>query len=211
MASQTILHLLLKNLREDFPEKERLTFIGKCNDRIERIVEHLREFSRQTKPELKKIDINLPIENALLISARQLIDHGIAIVRQLSPGLPKIKGDANQLEQVFLNLIFNARDAMDEAGKVKELVIASAYEAQAPGPGVVVSIKDTGGGIPKEILSKVFEPFFTTKPVGKGTGLGLSLCFGIVENHGGRIAIESQPGRGTEVKVTLPASHSEKE
>ena len=211
MASQTILHLLLKDLREDFPEKERLTFIGKCNDRIERIVEHLREFSRQTKPEFKEIDINLPIENALLISARQLIDHGIAIARQLSPDLPKIKGDANQLEQVFLNLIFNARDAMDEASKVKELVIVSAYEAQAPGPGVVVSIKDTGAGIPKEILSKVFEPFFTTKPVGKGTGLGLSLCFGIVENHGGRIAIESQPGRGTEVKVTLPASHSEKE
>ncbi|RPI77309.1 MAG: PAS domain S-box protein, partial [Desulfobacteraceae bacterium] len=173
MASQTMLHLLLKNLRQDFPERERLVFIGQCNDRIERIVNHLLEFSRQTKPEFKQIDINLPIENALLISARQLADHGITLRQQLNSDLPKVKADAGQLEQVFLNLIFNARDAMDETVKVRELLIASAYEAE-PGPSVVVSIKDTGTGIVPEILNKVFEPFFTTKPAGKGTGLGLS-------------------------------------
>jgi two-component system NtrC family sensor kinase len=211
MASQTILHMLLKNIKADFPERERLELIGKCNDRIARIIDHLREFSRQTQPEFRELDIHVPIENALLISEQQLLDHGITVQRRLSRDLPKINGDANQLEQVFLNLIFNARDAMDEAGQIKDLVIASAYEVQEAASWVAVTVKDNGIGIPKENLDKVFEPFFTTKPVGKGTGLGLSLCFGIVENHGGRIEIHSQPGQGTEVKVILPIQHSGKE
>jgi two-component system NtrC family sensor kinase len=211
MASQTLLHMLLKNIRADFPERDRLELIGKCNDRIARILDHLREFSRQSKPEFKELDLQGPLENALLISEQQLLDHGITLQRRLSRDLPKINGDANQLEQVFLNLIFNARDAMEETGRIKELVIASAYEVQEAGPCVVVRLSDTGIGIPQENLDKVFEPFFTTKLVGKGTGLGLSICFGIMENHGGRIEIRSQPGQGTEVKVILPVPHLGKE
>jgi PAS domain S-box-containing protein len=104
MASQTILHVLMKNLGGDYENLNRLELIRKCNNRIERIVEHLKEFSRQTKPEFEPIDINQPVENALLITAQQLLDHGILIIRNLAPNLPKIIGDSNQIEQVFLNI-----------------------------------------------------------------------------------------------------------
>ena len=212
MASQTILHVILKNLPGSWPERERLELIRKCNDRIGKIVDHLREFSRQTKPELHEIDINQPVENALLITGQQLLNHGIALVRDLGHELPKVKGDSNQLEQVFLNLISNARDAIDDAvGRKKELTIRSTFSEDGGAPSVVVSVKDTGVGIPPENLNKILEPFFSTKPVGKGTGLGLSLCFGIVEAHGGRIDIKSKVGEGTEVSVILPAGESGKE
>jgi two-component system NtrC family sensor kinase len=139
-----------------------------------------------------------------MITGQQLLDHNIKIVRQLSKDLPKVMGDSNQLEQVFLNLISNARDAMEAIEGPKELTIRSLFTEDLGSPSVLVSIKDSGVGIPEENLDKVFEPFFTTKTVGRGTGLGLSLCFGIVEAHGGRIEIKSQPGKGTEVKVLLP-------
>jgi two-component system NtrC family sensor kinase len=211
MASQTILHVLLKNLGEDNPERERLELIKKCNNRIERIVEHLRGFSRQTKPEFKELDINEPIENALMITEQQLLNHNMAIKKRLTQNLPKVMGDSNQLEQVFLNLISNARDAMDDMTGPKELIIDSNITKDEGIPRVGVSVKDTGEGIPKENLDKVLEPFFSTKPVGKGTGLGLSLCFGIIEAHGGRIEIKSQPGKGTEVVILLPMIQSKKE
>jgi two-component system NtrC family sensor kinase len=212
MASQTILHVILKNLPAGWPERERLELIRKCNDRIEKIVDHLREFSRQTKPEFQEIDVNQPVENALMITGQQLMNHGIALVRNLTVGLPKVMGDPNQLEQVFLNLISNARDAIDDASaQKKELTIQSRFSEDGGAPAVVVSVKDTGIGIPPENLSKIFEPFFSTKPVGKGTGLGLSLCFGIVEAHGGRIDIKSKVGEGTEISVILPAGESGKE
>ena len=211
MASQTILHVLLKNISEDNPERERLELIKKCNNRIERIVEHLREFSRQTEPEFSELDINYPVENALMITGQQLLNHNMLIKKRLAQNLPKIMGDSNQLEQVFLNLISNARDAMDEVTRPKELTIYS-YSTEDEGvPLVAVSVKDTGEGISEKNLDKVLEPFFSTKPVGKGTGLGLSLCFGIIEAHGGRIEIKSQPGKGTEVTILLPTKQSGKE
>ena len=211
MASQTILHVLLKNLGEDYPERDRLELIQKCNNRIERIVEHLREFSRQTEPELSELDINKPIENALMITGQQLLSHNVLIEKRLSQDLPKVMGDSNQLEQVFLNLISNARDAMDEVTGPKKLTI-STYRTEDEGALMVaVSVKDTGEGIPEENLEKILEPFFSTKPVGKGTGLGLSLCFGIIQTHEGRIEIKSQHGKGTEVKILLPGKQSGKE
>ena len=203
MASQTIFHVIQNNLHEDCPNRERLELIGKCNERIEKIVNHLREFSRQTESDFQEIDIKQPIENALMLIGQQLLNHNITITRKLSENLPKIKGDTNQLEQVFLNLISNARDAMEAVTGPKELTISSYLDEGTP-PSVIVSVKDTGEGIPEEILNKVLEPFFSTKPVGKGTGLGLSLCFGIVEAHGGRLEIKSQVGVGTEVKILFP-------
>jgi len=205
MASQTILHVIMRNVPQDWPERERLELIRKCNERIGKIVDHLREFSRQTKPELQPMDINHPIENALMITGQQLLNHGISLVRQLAPNLPKIMGDPNQLEQVFLNLIANARDAIDDAGgQKKELTITTGLSEDEGAPSIFVSVKDSGVGIPPENMEKIFEPFFSTKPVGKGTGLGLSLCFGIVEAHGGRIDIKSRMGEGTKVTITLP-------
>ncbi len=211
MASQTILYVILKDPQEDCPNLERLKLIQKCNNRIEKIVEHLREFSRQTKPEFQKLDINLPIENVLMITGQQLLNHNISVARDLSDDLPEILGDSNQLEQVFLNLISNARDAMDVTSGSKELTISSYIMEDDGVPFVAVSIKDTGVGIPVKNVDKVFEPFYTTKPVGKGTGLGLSLCFGIIEAHGGRLEIKSRHFKGTEVIVLLPVKESGKE
>jgi PAS domain S-box-containing protein len=211
MASQTILHVIFNNLHENCPNRDRLELIRRCNDRIQKIVEHLREFSRQEKPEFQKLDINQPIENALLITGQQLLDHNISIVKTLAEGLPEILGDSNQLEQVFLNLIANAMDAMDPVEGPKELTISSELGKGKRFASVVVSINDTGVGIPQENLDKVLEPFFSTKPVGRGTGLGLSLCFSIIEAHSGRLEIESRPDKGTEVKVILPVEVSGKE
>ncbi|MBN1831881.1 MAG: Cache 3/Cache 2 fusion domain-containing protein [Deltaproteobacteria bacterium] len=204
MASQTILHVIFKNLHDNCPNQDRLELVRKCNDRIEKIVEHLREFSRQTKPHLEPLDVNQAVRDALLITGQQLLDHNIMIVRNLTEDLPEVMGDSNQLEQVFLNLISNARDAMETIESPKELIVHSIQTEDLGSPSVLVSVKDTGVGIPEEDLDKVLEPFFTTKSVGKGTGLGLSLCFGIVEAHGGRLEIKSQPGKGTEVRVLLP-------
>ncbi|MBW1738269.1 MAG: Cache 3/Cache 2 fusion domain-containing protein [Deltaproteobacteria bacterium] len=211
MASKTILHVISRGLSESSPEREHLNLIRKCQDRIEKIVEHLRQFSRQAKPEFKKLDINEPIENALMITEQQLLDHGIKITRDLTMDLPLVFGDANQLEQVFLNVISNARDGMDASKGAKVLTIRTYLDQGAGSPLVVVSISDTGIGIPRENLDKVMEPFFTTKSVGKGTGLGLSICFGIIEAHGGRIEIKSQPAEGTEVRIFLPVKKTGKE
>jgi len=211
MASKAILHVIFKNVPEDWPERGRLELIRGCNDRIEKIVEHLREFSRQAEPDFQELDINRPIENALLISEQHLLNQNISIERRLFKDLPKVLGDPNQLEQVFLNLIYNARDAMEDMTGLKKLIVSS-YLTDDNGPLLIaVSIKDTGVGIPQEDLHKVLEPFFTTKPVGKGTGLGLSLCFGIVENHKGRIEIRNRDDIGAEVRVLFPVKKSEKE
>jgi PAS domain S-box-containing protein len=204
MAYQTILHVILKNAPTGTKDRERLELIRKCNDRIEKIVEHLREFSRETNPEFSEIDINVPIENAIMMTGQQLMNYNIAIAKNLSAGLPMIQADASQLEQVFLNLISNARDAMEDKEDNKSLTISSSYIEEDGIPYVQVSFRDTGVGIPEKNMEKILEPFFSTKPVGKGTGLGLSLCFGIIESHGGRMDIHSKVGEGTEMRVIIP-------
>ncbi|MBN2062630.1 MAG: Cache 3/Cache 2 fusion domain-containing protein [Deltaproteobacteria bacterium] len=209
MASKTLLHVILNNIPEDWPERDRLELINKCNDRIEKIVEHLRGFSRQTDSDFQKININTPIENALMLSGQHLLSNNIIVHKKLSQNLPEINGSVNQLEQVFLNLITNAKDAMDEIGDKKELIVSSYLDREETNPMVIVSIRDTGPGIPEKYLHKVFEPFFTTKVVGKGTGLGLSLCFGIIENHGGRIEIVNKKSRGAEFRVLIPVMNKE--
>jgi two-component system NtrC family sensor kinase len=118
--------------------------------------------------------------------------------------LPKIWGDINQLEQVFLNLISNARDAMDKVERKKELAIATSLTHQNASDDVEVIVRDTGKGIPPEDMDKIFEPFFSTKEVGRGTGLGLSICYGIIEAHGGHIEVESKLDAGTTFRVFLP-------
>ena len=119
-------------------------------------------------------------------------------------GLPRVLGDNNQLEQVFLNLIANARDAMDNRTGEKRLTISSSFIEEDGTANILVSLKDTGIGIPKENLDKVLEPFFSTKPVGKGTGLGLSMCYGIIESHGGRLEIQSEVDKGTDIRIFIP-------
>jgi PAS domain S-box-containing protein len=204
MASETILHVIYENLHEGCPNQTRVTLVQECNQRMAKIINHLREFSRQATAAFEPVDIHVPIENALMIMGQQLLNHGISTVRNLAPDLPKILGDPNQLEQVFLNLIGNALDAMKDFNQSKELTIQARLAETRSQQEVEITIRDTGRGIPKQILEKIFEPFFTTKDVGKGVGMGLSICYGIVETHGGRFEVSSREGSGTTVKVFLP-------
>jgi histidine kinase len=176
-------------------------------DRASLIINHLRQFGRKT--DIRKINVQLNdcISGTFTVLGRQLEVHGISVELELDETLPPIRGDRNRLEQVFLNLIMNARDAMDEKEEVegqgleKTLRISSKTEDDE----VVVKISDTGLGMSEAVKEKIFEPFFTTKPVGKGTGLGLSISFGIVRDYDGVIEVESEEGRGTTFTIRFPA------
>ncbi len=176
-------------------------------DRASLIINHLRQFGRKTDIRKVNVQLNDCIRGTFTVLGRQLEVHGISVELELEETLPPIKGDRNRLEQIFLNLIMNARDAMDEKEEVmgqhveKSLKISSRTENDE----VVLNISDTGLGMSEAVREKIFEPFFTTKPVGKGTGLGLSISFGIVRDYDGVIEVESEEGRGTTFIIKFPA------
>lgn len=164
------------------------------------LVEDLRTFSRIDAGERSEVDLNDAIESTLNI-LRGRLEH-VELVRRYGD-LPRVECLAAQVNQVFLNLVANALDATRDAGRI-------AIATRHPGDGtVVVEVEDDGCGMDAEAAGRVFEPFYTTKEVGSGTGLGLSVSFGIVERHGGRIEVESEPGRGTSFRVTLPVRFAE--
>jgi len=134
----------------------------------------------------------------LLLVDRQISKGGITLKRNLTPGLPLVSGDGNALQQVVLNLVTNARDALEAGG---EIVIETSSVPGRPG-AVRVVVRDTGPGIPPETIPRIFDPFFTTKR--NGTGLGLSISHGIVRDHGGTLDVESHPGKGTTFVITFP-------
>lgn len=201
MASNTVLHVIDKNLPKDDPNRRRFEIIKQCNERITKIVKQLRDFSRQSEQEFISVDINEIVENVLTMTSQQLMNHNVKVVKDLQKGLPRVTGDFNQLEQVFLNLIVNALDAMEGS---PEKVLNIRTEKRGDNE-IVITVRDTGKGISPEIMDKIFDPFFSTKEVGKGTGLGLSICYQIVEIHGGRIEVESEEGKGAAFMVRLPA------
>jgi two-component system cell cycle sensor histidine kinase/response regulator CckA len=141
--------------------------------------------------------------------AQPLFRENILVKIDLAPGLPTIQADPSQIEQVLLNLILNALDAMPEGGELEiSTALNDAPEAQASDVNqhlVTISVTDTGTGIPQDLLSTIFEPFFTTKPEGQGTGLGLSSAYGIVRQHKGDIKVQSAPGAGATFVVSFPA------
>jgi CheY-like chemotaxis protein len=142
----------------------------------------------------------------------RLIGEDIELTADIQPGLGKIKADSGQIEQVILNLIVNSRDAMPTGGRVLittrnllDAEVASAIQGLAsPGSYVMLAVKDTGSGIPEAIRNQIFEPFFTTKETGKGTGLGLATVYGVVQQTGGYVSVESTPGEGTTFRIFLP-------
>jgi two-component system NtrC family sensor kinase len=189
---------------------EDLTHIGIQAERAAKIVQNLLVFAREHKPQRLPIELNEVIRSTLSLRAYQLRVDNIIVQLDLASNLPLTVADPFQLQQVFLNLINNAHQAMVEAGTPGTLTIRSSVTqspsvvVDTPQSVLRVSIADTGVGIPSAHLSKIFDPFFTTKPVGQGTGLGLSICFGIVQEHGGKIWAESEVGAGTTVYVDLP-------
>lgn len=169
-------------------------------ERIKSIVVSLRNFSRLDEAEIKAADLHEGIDSTLLILSHRL-DREVQII-QTYGDLPLVECHQAQVNQVFMNIISNAIDAMLESDtQPKKIAIETEKVAENR---VMVKIRDNGPGIPPEIRDKIFDPFFTTKPVGKGTGLGLSICYQIIEKHGGKIEVMSQPGKGTEFAIALP-------
>jgi two-component system, NtrC family, sensor kinase len=169
--------------------------------RISRIVSNLLAFSRQSRLELTLLNPNRIIEKTLILNANLLKIHGVKVEKRLNPHIPDILGSEDQLQQAFMNFISNAAEAM-EPKKGGLLIIESKHAIKDNRWSV--TFRDTGIGIPQENLPKIFEPFFTTKKDGKGVGLGLSVAYGIIQEHGGSIYVQSKPGKGTTLKVSLP-------
>ncbi len=181
------------------------------------IINHLRSFSRQSSKDFQLVDINKVIKDAFLMIGEQMRLRSIETITNLSAGLPYIKGDPYQLEQVFLNLLTNARDAIESHQAVgerrrarKEITITTRMK-NGSGDVVEILFKDTGCGIAPQDMDKIFDPFFTTKEVGKGTGLGLSISYGILKQHGGHLEfIDTTPGNTT-LSVELPAQYDRRQ
>jgi PAS domain S-box-containing protein len=201
MASDTFLHLLEETLDENPEQKKRVLLIKECNRRIHGIVKKLREFSRQTEVEFTAMDVNEAVQTVMEITRQQLLNQGIEVTLTLGKRLPKVLGDKNQIEQVLLNLISNAKDAMEGKSK-KELTIETLPSQK--GRLVKILVRDTGIGMSKDQIEKIFNPFFTTKDSDRGIGLGLSICYRIIEAHQGKIEVKSTVKKGTEFIVSLP-------
>ena len=173
--------------------------VADCREGAQRIcdvVKNLRLFSRLDEAELKLVDIHEGIESTLRLMSRYYSSGRVQLRRDYGE-LPRVTCYAGQLNQVWMNLLVNAAQSVSESGEVK---ITTAVDDDS----VVVTISDTGKGIPEDELSRIFDPFFTTKPVGEGTGLGLSISYGIIERHDGTITVSSTPGVGTTFKVRIP-------
>jgi two-component system NtrC family sensor kinase len=190
------------------PQRTRhLDMIFKSAQRCQKIVQYLLSFARRHRPERRTVCVNTLVEEAVDILQYQLRTSNIEVALQLDANLPPAMVDPHQIQQVFLNIINNARQAM-EGHKTKGHIIIS---SEARAGSVWITFQDNGPGIPRENLSKIFDPFFTTKEVGKGTGLGLSICYGIIKEHGGTITPCSRPGEGTTFLVELPITHETEE
>ncbi len=197
--------LLLRSKDLSAPLQQDLVQIQTQAERAARIVQNLLIFAREHKPERHMVAIGEILRSTLALQNYQLKVDNISVVLEIDPNLPLTTADPYQLQQVFLNLITNARHAIVDSGKAGTLTLrAGTITASDGSPQIRIEFIDSGVGIPEHHLQKIFNPFFTTKPVGQGTGLGLSICFGIIREHGGQIWAESQMGVGTRVLISLP-------
>ncbi len=177
-------------------------------DRATGIIRHVRHFARQSEVVTSRVNINAPIEDVFKVLGHQIKAHQIELDLDLDCDIPYILADHNRLEQVFINLVTNAIDAMDEKAEIAEykgMVKRLQIRTYTQNGNVVVAVTDNGIGMSNEVKEKLFEPFFTTKKIGKGTGLGVSISYGIIKDYSGSIEIDSQEGRGTTFILKFPA------
>jgi signal transduction histidine kinase len=165
--------------------------------RASEIVNNLLSFSRTNATEFVELDVHQVVTETLSLLEHQLRQAGIVVERDLAAEVPLAFGNPGKMQQVFLNLFLNARDAMSGGGTLR-------LRTETTGSRLQVWIEDTGTGITQENIRRIYDPFFTTKERGKGTGLGLSVSYGIIQEHGGAIAVESEPGRGTTFRLEFP-------
>jgi two-component system, NtrC family, sensor kinase len=194
----TYAQMLAKQVEDDEKKSALLDKIAKQTFRASEIVNSLLNFSRTGPRKFEDLDLGKLIGETLTLVQHQMEKVGIQARLELQDGLPPIRGNAGQLQQVFLNLFLNARDAMEHGGTLE-------IKAWEVGRGLRVEVSDTGLGISPEHLHRIYDPFFTTKSARKGTGLGLSITYGIVRDHGGVIEVESRPSKGTTFRLEFPA------
>ncbi|EPR37409.1 histidine kinase [Desulfovibrio sp. X2] len=169
-------------------------------ERITGILQNLMDFARPAPPRLQDISLNDAVDKSLGLLRDGLSQAGIQVEKKLAPDMPMVKADPTQLQSLIVNLAINAQHAMQDKGG--QLRVATRLDET--GHRAMLTVRDDGQGIPKDILGRIFEPFFTTKEAGKGTGLGLSICYGIVQSHNGTIEVKSEEGAWTEVCVAFP-------
>ena len=203
--------LILKMLKKGVPiSDEELS--GMANDIIDNVaraagvIKHVRDFARQSDRDLKKLNINEPIQDVFKVLGHQLSVHSVTVDLSLDENLPDILGEHNRLEQVFINLVTNAIDTMDEkaASSIESVEKKMEISTHVEDDHVVASVRDTGMGMSDVVKQKIFEPFFTTKETGKGTGLGTSISFGIIKEHKASIEIDTQEGEGSCFTIKFP-------
>jgi PAS domain S-box-containing protein len=192
------IQMLAKQMPVSDPRHSIIEKIVKQTFRASEIVNNLLNFSRTGAAETTNVDVNRVVEDTLALVSHPLKTSQIQVVKNLSDGLPAVRGSANKLQQVFLNLFLNARDAMPSGGILE-------VRTNAHNGSVEIEVVDTGAGIPREHIHRIFDPFFTTKASGRGTGLGLSVSYGIIKEHAGKVDVRSAPGKGTSFHVEFPA------
>ena len=195
----TFAHLLREKANMTDQDKQDLDLIVHETTRAAEIVRGLLDFARERPAAKGLLDVNEVTRQTLRLIRSQKPVKQVVIVEDLSEGLPRVDADANQLQQVLINLSLNACEAMPSGGTL--LISTLAEDGK-----VLVKFTDTGGGIKREHLDRIFDPFFSTKPIGKGTGLGLSVSYGIIQQHGGSIEVQSEEGKGSTFTIVLPAA-----
>ncbi|MCA1814865.1 MAG: HAMP domain-containing protein [Acidobacteria bacterium] len=186
--------------------REMLRVISQQIARITQVLCDMLDFARQRAPQRAPLDINRALDAALRLASFDKDFKRLKLSTDFDPQAPRVSADSDQLQQVFLNLLLNARDAMPDGG---ELRLSTRHDPRAN--VITIEIADTGTGIAPEHLAHVFDPFYTTKPAGHGTGLGLAVCYGIITAHGGRIELAPNDSRGTRVTITLPVQTEPRE
>jgi hypothetical protein len=194
----TYAQMLAKQVAGDEQKSKLLDKIARQTFRASEIVNSLLNFSRTSSTAFEDIDLNRVVRETLTLLEHQFQKAGIVVETEMNETISQIRGNQGKLQQVFLNLFINARDAMESGGTLS-------VTTKPDVGGVRVEVRDSGPGIPHENLARIFDPFFTTKGARKGTGLGLSVSYGIVEEHGGVIEVESKPGEGTVFRLEFPA------
>ena len=193
---------LLQSMSSDEKMRVHLDRIAKSAHRCHKIVHSLLSFARQHAPERRLVELRVVIEEVLEIMSYDLRTSNVTVVREFAPDLPQVMADPHQLQQVFVNILGNARQAMETFQREGRIAVRT----RRVNGTVVIEFQDNGPGIKPGHLARIFDPFFTTKPVGKGTGLGLSLCYGIIQEHGGKIFARSEPGQGATFVIELPVA-----
>ncbi len=193
---------MLKNADVGEKHARHLDLIFKSAQRCQKIVQSLLSFARRAAPERKPVSVNKLIEDVLEMIAYPLRTSNVKVITQFATKQPVVLADGHQIQQVVLNLMNNARQAIEAHADSGRITITTSHDVRF----VRIVIQDNGPGIAPENLKRIFDPFFTTKEVGKGTGLGLSLCYGMIREHGGNILVASQPGEGATFTIELPVA-----